>query len=120
MVAYIAKVKSYLEQLQHFTVEKIPRESNVNVDALAKLVSTQKIDILESVPMEFLAQPTIASNQMLLVGREEPSWMTPYVEYIQPGKFPLDKKEAWRIQYKAARYVLMDEILYTKENPRVM
>ena len=40
--------------------------------------------------------------------------MTPIVSYLKNGKLPKRKDEARKLRVKAARYVLMDEVLYKR------
>ena len=40
------------------------------------------------------------------------NWMTPIVIYLKDGRLPEDKDEAKRLRIKAAKYVLIDEVLY--------
>ena len=41
--------------------------------------------------------------------------MTPIVSYLKDGKLPEGKDEARKLRVRAARYVLMDEVLYKKD-----
>uniref|UniRef100_A0A803Q709 Reverse transcriptase domain-containing protein n=1 Tax=Cannabis sativa TaxID=3483 RepID=A0A803Q709_CANSA len=113
VVAYLAKVKNYLGQLQHYIMEQITRDDNVNADALAKLALTRDIDTLESIPVEYLEKPTIEEEQAYVVTSKD-SWMVPYQNYIQSGELPTDNKEAMRVVYMATRYVVMDGVLYKR------
>ena len=40
--------------------------------------------------------------------------MTPIVSYLKDGKLPEGKDEARKLRIRAARYVLMDEVLYKR------
>ena len=40
--------------------------------------------------------------------------MTPIVSYLKNGKLPKRKDEARKLRVKAARYVLMDKVLYKR------
>ena len=40
--------------------------------------------------------------------------MTPIVSYLKDGRLPEAKDEAKKLRIKAARYVLMDEVLYKR------
>lgn len=40
--------------------------------------------------------------------------MTLIVSYLKDGKLPEGKDEARKLRVRAARYVLMDEVLYKK------
>ena len=38
--------------------------------------------------------------------------MTPIVVYLKDGRLPEDKVEAMKLRIRAAKYVLIDEVLY--------
>ena len=42
------------------------------------------------------------------------NWMTPIVIYLKDGRLSEDKDEARRLRIKAAKYVLIDEVLYKR------
>ena len=44
------------------------------------------------------------------------TWMAPYVEYLSSGVLPADRNKARTLQRQAARYVLVDGILYRRGN----
>ena len=44
----------------------------------------------------------------------EENWMTPILLYLEDGRLSEDKDEARRLRIKAAKYVLIDEVLYKR------
>ena len=44
----------------------------------------------------------------------EENWMTPIVSYLKDGKLLEGKDEARKLKVRAARYVLMDKVLYKR------
>ena len=40
--------------------------------------------------------------------------MTPIVIYLKDGRLPEDKDEAKRLRIKAAKYILINEVLYKR------
>ena len=97
MAAYLARVKGYLDQFEKYTIGKIQREKNTNVDALAKLTSIQDEDTLESIPVEYLSRPSIAKKAVHMVNAPGESWSTPISRYLSDGTLPLDKKDARKL-----------------------
>ncbi|XP_062118866.1 uncharacterized protein LOC133832557 [Humulus lupulus] len=114
MAAYLTRVKGYLEQLEGYNIEKIPRERNTHTDALAKLASTKDKDILESVPVEYLSWPSITEAKVHMINTPKEFWVEPIMKYLKDGTLPTHKREDRRLAYKAARYTLVDGVLYKR------
>ena len=86
MAAYLAKVTVKLSTFERGSIEQIPREQNSNADALAKLATSEEMETLGLVPVEFLEKPSIeevrAEVEMI---DARPTWMTPILEYLTAG-----------------------------------
>ena len=89
---------------------QIPREENVEVDVLAKEASAiepmNEFDEVQYVPSIDL--PEVQQIE------DRENWMTPIVSYLKDGKLPEGKDEARKLRVRAARYVLIDEVLYKR------
>ncbi|XP_071686897.1 uncharacterized protein [Rutidosis leptorrhynchoides] len=57
---------------------------------------------------------TLNKNADVLIEEDEPSWMTPIVEFLNTGTLPIDLTEARKIKMKAPMYLLDKGILYKK------
>ena len=57
--------------------------------------------------------PSIDLPEMQQIENEE-NWMTPIVSYLKDGKLLERKDEARKLKVRAARYFLMDKILYKR------
>ena len=55
--------------------------------------------------------PSIDLSEVYQIGGEE-NWMTPIVIYLKDERLPEDKAKKLRI--RAAKYVLIDEVLYKR------
>ena len=57
--------------------------------------------------------PSVDLSEVQQIGNEE-NWMTLIVSYLKDGRLPEGKDEARKLRIRAARYVLMDEVLYKR------
>ena len=82
----------------------------MEADALAKVASAgEAMDEYDKVQY----MPSIDLPEIQQVEGEE-NWMTPIEIYLKDGRLPEDKDEAKRMRIKAAKYVLIDEVLYKR------
>ncbi|XP_074377037.1 uncharacterized protein LOC141718555 [Apium graveolens] len=112
---YMRHAEELMGKFKEVNLEQIPRTQNADADALAKLGSQRKATLLGVIPLEIQKQPSIFQDEVM--GEEaqrEESWVTPILDYITKGTLPIDKDEARRIKYKAARYVIYNENLYKR------
>ena len=114
MVSYCEKEKELLACFVNFTIQQIPRSQNTHADALAKLASTRDAEFLDVIPVEYLEQPSISSQEIFATELFTPSWMDPILDFLRQGKLPGDRNEAHTIRRRAARYTIFDGKLYKK------
>ena len=110
MKKYLEKVLLLMKKFKEVNFVQIPREENVEADSLAMEASatesTEEFDEVQYVPsIDLLEIQQIA---------DQGSWMTPIVSYLKDGKLPEGKDEAKKLRIRAARYVLIDEVLYKR------
>ena len=110
MKKYLEKVLLLVKKFKEVNFVQILREENVEADSLAKEASatesTDEFDEVQYVPsIDLLEIQQIADQE---------SWMTPIVSYLKDGKLPKGKDEAKKLRIRAARYVLIDEVLYKR------
>ena len=63
MAVYLDKAKEQLSLFSTAAIEVISRTKNSNADTLAKLALTRDVDLVDTVFMEFLAEPNIHPQQ---------------------------------------------------------
>ena len=82
----------------------------MEADILAKEASaTESIDEFDEV--QYVPSIDLLEVQQI---EDKESWMTPIVSYLKNGKLPEGKDEAKKLRIRAARYVLIDEVLYKR------
>ncbi|KAM6543039.1 hypothetical protein CsatB_007486 [Cannabis sativa] len=100
---------------QKVIVSRIPRARNSHADALARLASTREAELLDVIPVDVLAHPTINQEVIMEIDTtEEVTWMTLIVAYLEKGVLPDDKVEARKLRQRAAQYVMYDGRLYRR------
>ena len=57
--------------------------------------------------------PSINLPEMQQIEGEE-NWMTPIVAYLKDGRLLEERDEARKLRIRAAKYVLIDEVLYKR------
>ena len=114
MVAYLEKARNLIKSFPLFTIEMIPRVNNSHVNALAKLASTKDAELLDVVSVEFLAEPSINQQPVVMELNQEPLWMDLILAYLKSSELPEDKTEAKLLRIKVARYVIYDDKLYKR------
>ncbi|XP_074356057.1 uncharacterized protein LOC141695732 [Apium graveolens] len=112
---YLRCTQRLIEKFREVKLECVPREKNINADALAKMGSQQEVVLLGSIPLEIQEIPSIPEVEMMHVDEApKETWMEPILAYIHKGILPKDKFKARRLRYQAARYVVYDEVLYKR------
>ena len=105
MILYLQKVRDLLKKFMLVQVRHIPRAENSQANALAKLATASQEDLSRSMPVEYLAEPSIDLCDMEIAPVEsKPSWMEPIWDYIIDGHLPDDPKEAAKIRTRSARF----------------
>ena len=90
---------------------QIPREENMEADALVKEASTnQPMDEFDEV--RYI--PSIDLSEVLQV-QNEGNWMTPIISYLKDESLPEGKDEARRLRVWSVRYVLLNDVLYKRD-----
>ena len=110
MKKYLEKVLLLVKKFKEANFVEIPKEENVEADVLAKEASaTEPMDEFDKV--QYI--PTIDLPEVQQIENKE-NWMTPIVSYLKDGKLSEGKDEARKLRVRAAKYVLMDEVLYKR------
>ena len=128
MAAYLQEVRKLAEQFDKFTLEQVPREQNVEADALANLGSTCKSMLNSNIPIIYVKYPAIEQPDLDSVNTNHAgtssstgatldagaSWMDPIRAYIQNGTVPHGEKNARAFRIRNAHYTLIDNVLFKK------
>ena len=108
MKKYLNKIRQLVKKFKEASFVQLPRKENMKADAFAKVASTgEAMDEFDKVQY----MPSIDLLEVQQIGREE-NGMTPIVVYLKDGRFPEDKDKARMLRIRAAKYVLIDGVLY--------
>ena len=115
MILYLRKVRDLLKKFVLVQVRHAFRAENSRADALAKLATAFQEDLSRSIPVEYLAEPSIDlyDVEVAQVG-SEPSWMDPIWDYIIEGRLPDDPKEAATVRTRSVRFTNHKGSLYKR------
>ncbi|GJZ28306.1 reverse transcriptase domain-containing protein [Tanacetum coccineum] len=115
MVQYLDKTKSLIQGFDRFTIRQVPRGDNKKADALSKIASTSFAHLSKQVLVEILKNKSISEMEIsTVIEEQDPTWMTPIVEFISKGTLPHEQKDARRIRRTAQRFELRDGVLYRR------
>ncbi|XP_058189286.1 uncharacterized protein LOC131306874 [Rhododendron vialii] len=115
MQKYVDKVKAQVAKLQSFNIVRILREENDEADYLAKLATAKEDAIPRNTPVRYLELPSIISPDIEVQAiNYSDSWTGPIVDYITNGTLPRDKVKARQLKIRAAKYLMMGDVLYRR------
>ena len=117
MIQYMAVAHRLIRKFKSCKLTQIPREQNLQADALANLGSALETNSQMSIPLLVLQWPaTLEEPQSEEVSaiEEGKTWMTPLVRYLENDILLEDRKEAKKIKKQAARYCISQEKLYRR------
>ncbi|GKA77232.1 reverse transcriptase domain-containing protein [Tanacetum coccineum] len=107
MIRYLDKTKSLIQGFDRFTIRQVPRGDNKKADALSKIASTSFAHLSKQVLVEILKYKSISEMEIsTVIEEQDPTWMTPIIEFISKGTLPHEQKDARRIT--PADYVLRE------------
>lgn len=108
MTASLNNARELIQNFAHFEIQQLPWSANVQVDALANLVSATAKEWRRLIFMEFLVEPSVGgttsvgTNVYEIRNKKENSWMDPILNYIYNKTLPMDKTETWKLSLISA------------------
>lgn len=113
MDGYLQVVRRDLKDLKSIQVKQIPWSQNSNADALTSLATNEGIEEFDSIPVERISQP---ANDLikatLMVIDPEPTWIDKIIPHLKMRACLDNVVEARKLRIRAAKYTLIDNILY--------
>ena len=81
---------------------------------LARMAAIADPKLPKSVPLEVRTSPSIGEKVEVMRVNTERSWMDSILLYICDGILPEDRKQVRKLKCRAARYTLLDGVLYRR------
>ncbi|GJT50391.1 reverse transcriptase domain-containing protein [Tanacetum coccineum] len=101
MVKYLEKTNNLVSGFDSFSISHVSRSKNKKADALSKIASTGFAHLSKQVLVEILNEKSINGKEVAaVVEEEEPTWMTPIVEYPRDEILLEDIKDASKLHIK--------------------
>ncbi|KAJ9538829.1 hypothetical protein OSB04_031562 [Centaurea solstitialis] len=94
MMMYLEIAKESIARFEEFTIEQIPRDLNVQADALANMGSAFSEPTLDSIPIIHLITSSIESKEKVQMIEEVYNWSLDIWNYLKYDRLPDDKMEA--------------------------
>ena len=112
MQEYLDQAKRLRSHFDSFSLLHIPRSGNTRADSLATLSTSSAQCLPQVILVEDLYKPSVAKREMIHVHnvRVGPSWMDPLVLFLKEDILPEEKSEANKIQRKASRFWLSENL----------
>ncbi|KAJ9552762.1 hypothetical protein OSB04_016807 [Centaurea solstitialis] len=114
MMVYLEIAKESIARFEKFSIEQIPRDMNVQADALANLGSAFNEPTLENIPIIHLMTSSIEAKEKVQMVEEVYNWSLDIWNCLKYDRLPDDKMEARKTKTKASRYTIFGGRLYRK------
>ncbi|XP_070010982.1 uncharacterized protein [Nicotiana sylvestris] len=115
MQQYLEKARDLVRQFQTGKVVQIPREENVEADALSNLASATDVTNDENTSVIHLFHSVLDQDKNeVTFNYLNWDWRNEIVTFLQYGIVPEDKKKAHALCKKVARYCLKQSKFYRK------
>ncbi|GFS37343.1 hypothetical protein Acr_00g0051440 [Actinidia rufa] len=98
--------------LRDFKIRQILREENKKIDALANLVLAFDFILDRTIPLEYLSCPSIEVAKSAYQANTGPTWLDNIIVYLKTRVLPSNKLQARWIQYRSAKFCILNGILY--------
>ena len=111
VVAYVQQIHEATKLLKHFSITRILRSENREVDALSKLASSSEDGKPKHIQWETLTERSIDPHEVLWLDKSS-TWMDPIRMYLADGKLPPNSKEVNHVKRRENWLILYDGIIY--------
>ncbi|XP_021727707.1 uncharacterized protein LOC110694851 [Chenopodium quinoa] len=116
MSSYLDIAKEKSKHFNPFIISQIPRDQNIQADALENLASALRKNAFTNIPLVHLQKPSVSFKEILPVDdvNNDDDWTRPIIDYLTKDILPNDKADSRKLKYKASRYHIIDGVLFRK------
>lgn len=110
MKRYLSKVRQCTKGFTTAKFHQIPKEENTEANGLAKAASIDQL-VDDEIKVQYIRSIDVPNVQQI---DGEANWTNQFVSYLKDELLPQDKEEVRKLRVRAAKFVLMDEVLYKR------
>ncbi|XP_074300273.1 uncharacterized protein LOC141631510 [Silene latifolia] len=134
MIAYLEVAKELKLRFAFFNIQQIPRDQNVEADALATLGAAFTPGAVGTIPFIHVMKPITRQNQQQNASKAATTqwiyevgilytatpqediddWRKPYISWLHDEVLPPNQKDTRSFKIKSSIFVLIDGILFRK------
>ncbi|XP_050247585.1 uncharacterized protein LOC126695025 [Quercus robur] len=113
MQKYLKLARQLAQEFNTVEFIQIPRSQNLRADEVSKLVSSKEEGTGTDLAMEVQKHPSIDEVATFAIQSTD-TWMTPIMSFLQDRHLPQNTEEARKIKKRAARFTILNDVLYKK------
>ena len=105
-----------IQTFPKFCIGQIPHNQNMVANLLANLAIHHNTVEQKTVSLGYQDQPYVEKPLVEVIRTHTSSddWRYPFMEFLLHGTTPHDKREAHKLQTRAFKYVIIEELFYRR------
>ena len=113
MQKYLKLARQLAQEFDTVEFIQIPRSQNMGTDEVSKIASSEEEGTSTDLAMEVQKHPSIEEVATFTIQNID-TWMTPIMSSLQDGHLPQNTEEAKKIKKRAARFTILNDVLYKR------
>ncbi|XP_050277987.1 uncharacterized protein LOC126719481 [Quercus robur] len=113
MQKYLKLARQLAQEFDTVEFIQIPRSQNMGADEVSKLASSKEEGTGTNLAMEVQKHPSIEEVATFAIQSTD-TWITPIMSFLQDGHLPQNTEEARKIKKRAARFTILNDVLYKR------
>ncbi|XP_030932161.1 uncharacterized protein LOC115957947 [Quercus lobata] len=113
MQKYLKLARQLAQEFDTVEFIQIPRSQNMGADEVSKLASSKEEGTSTDLAMEVQKHPSIEEVATFTIQSTD-TWMKPIISFLQDGHLPQNTEEARKIKKRAARFTILNDVLYKR------